>query len=45
MGKNISEVSFDGQDFYLGIDVHHRSWKVTIRTMNMELKTLAMVYE
>jgi len=37
-----SDVQFNGQDFYLGIDVHHRTWKVTIRTMGMEVKTLAM---
>jgi len=37
-----SDVRFDGQEFCLGLDVHHRSWKVTIRTMGMEVKTMAM---
>ena len=37
-----SDVHFEGQEFYLGIDVHHRTWKVTIRTMDMEVKTLTM---
>jgi transposase len=32
----------DGQDFYVGIDVHHKTWKVTIRTMGLEVRTLAM---
>ena len=37
-----SEVQFDGQEFNLGLDVHHKSWKVTIRTMGMEVKTMVM---
>lgn len=37
-----SDVRFEGQEFCLGLDVHHRSWKVTIRTMGMEVKTLTM---
>ncbi len=37
-----SDVRFEGQEFYLGLDVHHRTWKVSIRTMNMEVKTLTM---
>lgn len=37
-----SDVRFDSQDFYLGLDVHHKSWKVTIRTMGMEVKTMVM---
>ncbi len=42
MESKRSEVRFDGQEFILGLDVHHRSWKVTIRTMGMEVKTMAM---
>ena len=42
MEVKCSDVRFDGQEFCLGIDVHHRTWKVTIRTMGMEVKTLAM---
>jgi transposase len=37
-----SDVRFDGQEFYLGLDVHHKSWKVTIRTMGTEVKTITM---
>lgn len=39
---NARRVCFDGQDFYLGLDVHHKNWKVTIRTMDMEVKTFVM---
>jgi transposase len=42
MDNKSRSVDFDGQDFYLGLDVHHKSWKVTIRTMGTEVKTLAM---
>ncbi|TFG51234.1 MAG: IS110 family transposase [Gemmatimonadales bacterium] len=42
METKLSDVRFDGQEFNLGIDVHHRSWKVTIRTAGMEVKTMAM---
>lgn len=35
-------VDFNGQEFCLGLDVHHKSWKVTIRTMGTEVKTLVM---
>ncbi len=37
-----SDVRFDGQEFYLGLDVHHKNWKVTIRTMGTELRTMVM---
>jgi len=37
-----SDVRFDGQEFILGLDVHHRSWRVTIRTMGTEVRTMAM---
>ena len=42
MQKQISNVRFDGQEFFVGMDVHHRSWKVTIRTMGVEVKTMVM---
>ena len=42
MSTKTSEVRFDGQEFILGLDVHHKSWKVTIRTMGMEVKTMTM---
>jgi len=42
MDSKSRTVDFDGQDFYLGLDVHHKSWKVTVRTMGTEVKTLVM---
>lgn len=42
MKTKCSDVRFDGQEFSLGLDVHHKSWKVTIRTMGMEVKTMVM---
>jgi len=35
-------LDFNNQDFYLGIDVHKRSWAVTIRSNNIVLKTFSM---
>jgi transposase len=29
---------FSGQTFYIGIDVHKKSWTVTVRTLNLEVK-------
>ena len=40
-GKN-KEISFKGQSFYIGIDVHKKQWYVTIRSNGMELKTFSM---
>jgi len=45
MEMKASDVVFENQDFYVGIDVHHKSWKVTIRTMGIEVKTLSMPSE
>lgn len=33
------EVDFNGQNFYCGIDVHKKSWAVTIETKDIVLKT------
>ena len=35
----VSEVDFNGQNFYCGIDVHKKSWTVTIETDDITLKT------
>lgn len=35
-------IDYTNQDFFLGIDVHKNSWKVTVRTNKMELKTFSM---
>jgi transposase len=42
METKLSDVRFDGQEFCIGLDVHHRTWKVTIRTMGMEVRTMTM---
>jgi transposase len=39
---NSQRIDYTSQDFFLGIDVHHKIWKVTVRTNNMELKTFSM---
>jgi len=36
------QLDFSGQAFYIGIDVHKRSWKVTVRSNHMHLKTFSM---
>jgi transposase len=33
-----NSVDFEGQNFYLGIDVHKKSWSVTIRSLNLQLE-------
>ncbi|MHA2183208.1 MAG: IS110 family RNA-guided transposase [Promethearchaeota archaeon] len=43
--ENFNQVklpSFDGQDFFIGIDVHRKNWVVSIRYHHMELKTFSM---
>lgn len=37
-----SQISFKGQHFHIGIDVHKRQWTTTIRNLNKELKTFSM---
>lgn len=36
------ELNFSNQSFFIGIDVHKKNWKVTVRTNRMELKTFSM---
>jgi transposase len=38
----VKVLSFKNQLFYIGIDVHLKSWTVTIRTSGVELKTFKM---
>lgn len=42
MGTKTKTLNFEGQDFFIGIDVHSKSWKVTIRGNHMELRTFSM---
>ena len=37
--KKVKLLNFAGQTIYVGIDVHLKSWKITIRTSEFELKT------
>jgi len=39
--KKLKLLNFAGQIIYVGIDVHLKSWKVTIRTEEFELKTFS----
>lgn len=40
--KLAKKLDFSNEHFYIGNDVHKNSWKITIRTDNMELKTFSM---
>lgn len=42
MSSKIKSLDFTNQDFFIGIDVHKTSWKVTIRLNGRELKTFSM---
>ena len=37
-----NHLDFTGQKFFVGIDVHKKSWTVTIRHNDMEIKTFSM---
>lgn len=39
--RQVSEVSFEGQTFFCGIDVHKKSWTVTLMTDDITLKTFS----
>src|SRR5690606_10541511 len=41
MRSKISENAFAGQTFYVGLDVHKKSWKVTILGQEFEHKTMS----
>ena len=40
--SKIKKLDFKGQEFFVGIDVHLKSWKITIRNNHKELKTFSM---
>lgn len=42
METKSKKLDFNNQSFFLGIDVHKKSWKVTIRSNRMELCTFSM---
>jgi len=37
-----TSISFSGQHFYVGIDVHKKRWSVTIRQNDMRLRSYSM---
>ena len=37
----VKQLDFSGQKIFCGIDVHKKSWKVCIRSEQMELKTFS----
>jgi len=39
--KQVTQLDFSGQKIFAGIDVHKKSWKVSIRSEQMELKTFS----
>jgi len=39
--KQGTQLDFSGQTIFVGMDVHKRSWKVSIRSEHMELKTFS----
>lgn len=41
MRSKVSENAFAGQTFYVGLDVHKKSWKVTILGQEFEHKTMS----
>jgi len=40
--QNITTITFKGQHFFIGIDVHKKSWKVTIRINKTIIKRFSM---
>ena len=42
MQNEIRTISIKGQNIYVGIDVHLRSWKVSIMLDNLYYKTISM---
>lgn len=43
MRQKINEKSFEGQSIYVGIDIHKKSWKVSVMTENLDYKTFSAV--
>lgn len=42
MNSTTKNIDFQGQIFFIGLDVHKKNWSVTIRTQNIHIKTLSM---
>ena len=41
MQTQFNKISFEGQNVFIGIDVHLKSWKVTVMTENNLQKTFS----
>lgn len=41
--KQGRQLDFSGQNIFVGMDVHKNSWKICIRSTEMELKTQSSV--
>lgn len=41
MQTQSKQIDFSGHNFYCGIDVHKKSWTVTIQTDELKLKTFS----
>jgi transposase len=39
--RQLKQLDFSGQEIFAGIDVHKKSWKVCIRTKDLELRTFS----
>ncbi|MGV8134785.1 MAG: hypothetical protein AB2L20_06200 [Mangrovibacterium sp.] len=42
MQGQINHLNFEGQNIYMGFDVHLKSWQVTLMSEAMTLKTFVM---
>jgi transposase len=42
MTNKINPVDFNNQQLYIGLDVHHKHWSVTIKANQIELRRLSM---
>ena len=42
MKTTTNNINFQGQNFYIGLDVHKKNWSVTIRSENFRMKTFSM---
>lgn len=42
MNSTTKNIDFQGQNFYIGLDVHSKNWSVTIRSQNVNVKRFSM---
>ena len=40
--EQLRQLDFSGQEIFARIDVHKKSWKVCIRTKDLELRTFSL---